>query len=188
MLLCPPPFQVMGSILLAIHPTADCWGVPRDLPTFTPSSHFWEIATMHHSVICIFKVFLMCFAFLYTGVHLWLYHPLMWGCEWFLQLVSTSANFGTSRFQPPFHINNDTVEQCRYQHQSPGNSSGNYSPLQTQILYIYPLFPTFIFFYFCSKIIWLFYLFYCSNRITFTYLFYALFILYFLHVSTYLLL
>lgn len=146
---------MMGSILLAIHPTADCRDVPRDLPTFTPSSHFWETATLHHSVICIFKVFLMCVAFLRTGFHLWLYHPLMWGCEWFLQLVSTSANFGTSRFQPSFHMNNDSVRQCRYQHLQGIPLVITLHCKHGSFIFILCFLP--YFFYFCTKIISLFY-------------------------------
>lgn len=61
LLLCPPPFQMVGSTLLATHPTADCWDVLRDLPTFVLQSLFWETAHTHYSVICIFKVFLTCY-------------------------------------------------------------------------------------------------------------------------------
>lgn len=132
---------LLSNTLLAIHPTADCWDVPREHPTFVLQFLFWEIAATHYSVICIFKVFLHVI-FLQTGLYLSFYHSVMQCCEWFLQPASTSANFGIFGFQPPFHTN-DSAEQHRHQHQSPQSSTGKYSPLWTWILYFYPFFPTF---------------------------------------------
>lgn len=91
--------SLLSNTLLAIHPTADCWDVPRDLPTSVLQFLFWEIAATHYSVICIFKVFLHV-TFLQIGLYLSFHHSVMQCCEWFLQPVCTSANFGTLNFSP----------------------------------------------------------------------------------------
>lgn len=129
-LLCSPPFQ-----MLAIHPAADCWDVPRDLPTFVLQFLFWEIAATHYSVICIFKVFSTC------------YFSADWIVSVFLSLSGFSSlsvyqqTLAPLDFSPlPIPM---TAEQHRHQHQSPESSTGKYSPLWTWILYFYPLFPTF---------------------------------------------